>query len=221
MTESYPDSKTCTVCKSILPLSSFNKCSATKDQKRSECKSCQRAYRHRWYEDNREREIKKAKDYVLENRESVNAKVRRRLASSEIARDKNKSRSAAWRESNPDAFRKYYQEKREYHRARSSEYKKKNPLKSRQWEASRRARSAGVSVGIVSYESIVERDGLHCYLCGKPTTENDFEFDHVIPLSKGGPHSVDNVRVTHAFCNRSKKNKNALEDKDKIPTLLK
>jgi 5-methylcytosine-specific restriction endonuclease McrA len=31
-----------------------------------------------------------------------------------------------------------------------------------------------------------------------------WDLDHVIPLSKGGEHSYDNVQVTHPSCNRKK-----------------
>lgn len=31
--------------------------------------------------------------------------------------------------------------------------------------------------------------------------------DHIIPLSKGGTHEPNNVRITHAKCNLSKHSK--------------
>jgi len=43
-----------------------------------------------------------------------------------------------------------------------------------------------------------------CYLCGKPLSWADASPDHIIPLSKGGSPTLDNVAWTHADCNMSK-----------------
>lgn len=44
-----------------------------------------------------------------------------------------------------------------------------------------------------------------CAYCGLPAKKR--EFDHAIPLSRGGQHVLANIRVACAFCNRSKANK--------------
>ena len=43
-----------------------------------------------------------------------------------------------------------------------------------------------------------------CYLCGEDIAQADLELDHVIPLSRGGTHTFDNVRAAHLRCNRRK-----------------
>ncbi|MGH9903920.1 MAG: HNH endonuclease [Pyrinomonadaceae bacterium] len=45
------------------------------------------------------------------------------------------------------------------------------------------------------------RDAFTCQYC---TTETDLTFDHVIPRSKGGPSSWDNIVASCAPCNRRK-----------------
>ncbi len=58
-----------------------------------------------------------------------------------------------------------------------------------------------------------------CALCGKTMLRNRFEapharvwakqratFDHVIPRSKGGPDTLDNLQLAHARCNKVKGN---------------
>jgi 5-methylcytosine-specific restriction endonuclease McrA len=42
-----------------------------------------------------------------------------------------------------------------------------------------------------------------CYLCGK-TLASPIEFDHVIPLARGGRHVLANIKPTHKRCNRVK-----------------
>lgn len=55
---------------------------------------------------------------------------------------------------------------------------------------------------------IYERDGWVCQLCHKKVNNrlkhpNPFSpsLDHIIPLSKGGPHSRANVHLAHLRCN--------------------
>lgn len=70
----------------------------------------------------------------------------------------------------------------------------------------------------ISVRSLYKRDNGVCYLCGKPCSYDDYvtrdgafiagdwypSIDHVIPLSKGGEHSWDNVRLAHRLCNSLK-----------------
>lgn len=47
-------------------------------------------------------------------------------------------------------------------------------------------------------------DFAFCYYCSKKVSTKSIHFDHIIPLSKGGPHSVDNLCVSCAECNMQK-----------------
>ena len=40
--------------------------------------------------------------------------------------------------------------------------------------------------------------------CGNPGWENGIHIDHLIPVSKGGPDTLENVRPTHGVCNLNK-----------------
>lgn len=63
-------------------------------------------------------------------------------------------------------------------------------------------------------EAVFARDGWRCQLCGCATPErlrgtyNDRapELDHIIPLSKGGGHTWDNVQCACRACNGAKGN---------------
>lgn len=52
---------------------------------------------------------------------------------------------------------------------------------------------------------VVRRDGQICQECNKPVSDNKVEFDHIIPFSKGGRSTVENLRLVHKECNRKKK----------------
>jgi 5-methylcytosine-specific restriction endonuclease McrA len=53
---------------------------------------------------------------------------------------------------------------------------------------------------------VVRRDGQICQRCHEPVPDREVEFDHVIPFSKGGRSTVENLRVVHRKCNRKKSN---------------
>ena len=82
-----------------------------------------------------------------------------------------------------------------------------------------RAKHFGVPYKYFSERKILERDGWRCYLCGCDTPkelrgtyeDNAPELDHVIPLSKCGPHLPDNVRCSCRACNINKADKVRME----------
>lgn len=53
---------------------------------------------------------------------------------------------------------------------------------------------------------VVRRDGQICQKCNKPVSDNEVEFDHIIPFSKGGKSTTENLRLIHKNCNRKKSN---------------
>jgi 5-methylcytosine-specific restriction endonuclease McrA len=67
----------------------------------------------------------------------------------------------------------------------------------------------------IHWTQVAARDGMACHLCGDECDPDDYtrdgatflagitypSVDHVIPLSLGGPHDLDNVRLAHCLCN--------------------
>ena len=54
---------------------------------------------------------------------------------------------------------------------------------------------------------VVRRDNYTYQVCGKHLLDNEIEFDHIIPLSKGGSSEEHNIRLTCFECNRDKYDK--------------
>ena len=50
--------------------------------------------------------------------------------------------------------------------------------------------------------AVIVRDWPHCQICGGLVAFGEHHLDHVIPYSKGGPDTVDNLRLAHDLCNR-------------------
>lgn len=51
---------------------------------------------------------------------------------------------------------------------------------------------------------VVRRDNYTCQRCGKHLRDDEVEFDHIIPLAKGGSSEEHNIRLTCYDCNRDK-----------------
>ncbi len=96
----------------------------------------------------------------------------------------------------------------EKQRARHRAWMKANPEKNRGYVNRRRALELAATVGEVDYGQVIERDGMWCYLCRKDIAAlGDLHIDHVVPLSRGGEHSMANLKPTHGRCNQRKKDK--------------
>jgi 5-methylcytosine-specific restriction endonuclease McrA len=57
----------------------------------------------------------------------------------------------------------------------------------------------------VQIGALLEAYGHRCGICAEPLGD-DVHFDHIVPISRGGHHGMDNVQPTHGTCNRKKFN---------------
>lgn len=81
---------------------------------------------------------------------------------------------------------------------------------------SRFARSSSNKSNYFSVNTVLDTYGTDCHLCGNPIDldaprkvgvegwELSLHIDHVIPLSKNGDDTLDNVRPAHGQCNLNK-----------------
>lgn len=75
----------------------------------------------------------------------------------------------------------------------------------------RRAVQNGVMTDRVMLSEVYEKFGGICGICGKPVSRQKATLDHMIPLSRGGPHVMDNAQPAHRLCNYKKGNRLAGE----------
>lgn len=193
---SVDDEKICGQCLRTLRTSEFAKDRTRTDGLQAYCRECRREYRRQNAEQIRE----KSKQYIAE---------RSRREPGWNTSDPERLRR--YRQENPDDVREYQRRYRASHdeevrdatRGRRNRWYAGNPHKRAEYGALHRARKANVVIvsGAIDYERIYQRDGDICYLCGRKVLKKERHVDHVVPLSRGGTHTEDNLRVTHARCN--------------------
>lgn len=146
------------------------------------------------------------------NREKVREHGRNNARKSRAENpEKQRESNRKWRSNNLEKARenttKWRAENPEKHRESSRKWNAEHRERVRENQSRRRALKQGASISDVDLEFIWNRANGICYLCGKAIDRADCHFDHVIPLSKGGSHSTDNLRPTHSKCNVKKSNK--------------
>lgn len=171
--------KQCRRCETTKTIECFAKNKGTKDGHVNICKDCNRGYAKQHYQENKQEYVDKAASWQKKNkRKSQKQKV-------ESAR--------RYREKNPEKTRAY-----------SRQYKLDHPQQFAEYENRRRARKVTTQVEVIDRREIYARDNGCCHLCKLPVTFAEMELDHVKPLSRGGSHTRENLKVSHSTCNRRK-----------------
>jgi 5-methylcytosine-specific restriction endonuclease McrA len=92
---------------------------------------------------------------------------------------------------------------------RTAEWVRQHPEQARalarKQDSKRRAIEKAVFVEAVDPRIVFERDNGRCGICKQRVDPmSKWNVDHIIPVSKGGAHSYDNVQLAHGKCNRRK-----------------
>jgi len=99
----------------------------------------------------------------------------------------------------------------------------KNPEKikeySRRMASKRKAQKKNNGYSPYTDQQVFDLYGTDCHICQTPIDFNaprqayiedgwelGLQLDHLIPLSKGGPDTLENIRPSHALCNMKKRN---------------
>lgn len=89
-----------------------------------------------------------------------------------------------------------------------------NPDRRSEHHHRREARKAGIATERIDIDVVWARDNGHCWICSG-LVDPDAKYphplsrslDHIIPLAKGGSHTLNNVATAHLRCNISKKDR--------------
>lgn len=149
----------------------------------SYCKSCYNKLKREWYSHNREREFLRGKKYAqCHGRETVN-RLRRKYHATEHGKLYKKN----WEKNNQEKVKFYDAQKR--HKRRKEIANSSNKLTLSEWQIIKKSQNN------------------KCYYCKKICK---LTMDHVIPLSKGGHHTKNNIVGACRLCNGRKTNKDPL-----------
>lgn len=116
----------------------------------------------------------------------------------------NRERYLRERDRRLEQARAYYWSTAEFRRDYSKAWRKSNPDKRRAQQLKRTAQMKGAESRVVTsgdLTHIINIQQGRCYYC---QAETDLVFDHVMPLAKGGRHSIGNLVGACAHCNSQK-----------------
>jgi 5-methylcytosine-specific restriction endonuclease McrA len=179
VTENAVTTKICKRCESTFPatLEFFTPSNGGKSLD-IYCRTCRKEYARAWYQKNREKETARSARWNKENPQKTAANMRR------------------CRAQRPDHFRDYM---RQYRKDNRDKYSISDKAK----HAKRRSAIGKTEHKLTRMEYEVARKAARgrCFYCRE---KRRLTLDHIIPLSKGGLHSRDNVVFACVSCNSSK-----------------
>ncbi len=167
------------------------------------------AYKKRHAAANADKIAAQRKAFRLANKERIAEQKRLDYAGSPA---KAKARARAYRIANPTkvklATQKWCKENRNRLAIMKREWDcaayRAHPERYREIQSRRKAQKLGTMVERVNFKQILRDSKGLCGICKKPLDLFGIDFDHIIPLSKGGSHTRENLQATHSYCNRSK-----------------
>lgn len=92
-------------------------------------------------------------------------------------------------------------ENREMAREATKRWKQNNRARVNSYQASRRHRLTSGGYTQMEWNALLNEWSNACAYCGSTET---LEADHIVPLSRGGPNTIENIVPACQKCNRSK-----------------
>jgi 5-methylcytosine-specific restriction endonuclease McrA len=164
------------------------------------------------YQKNKERRLQEMKNYRSTPEYKIKKKnYNKKYGQSKQHKKEQQIRTKKWREKN----REYLKNKRTtlnyriYHRAYAKKYYQtpKGKLKIRidTWHRRKHLLNTidDYSISKESLQTLIQKQNF-CVYCG---SKEHLTFDHIIPISKNGSHSIHNLTISCKECNCSKGNK--------------
>lgn len=207
----------------------------------TECKPCNRAHSKKWRKDNPEKQAENSRKWSAANqgRAYANQKTwreanpekrseysrrwrernpeysrNRYAANRERVRQQQKEAYAANPEPAKERARQWKIANHDRVLANAKRWRVENPERRRLSHHRRSARKRRVltQLTISQWEWLKQQSGHCCVYCGRHQDEcGRLQQEHVVPLSRGGAHTVNNIRPACADCNYRKHDKTPAE----------
>jgi 5-methylcytosine-specific restriction endonuclease McrA len=186
--------KTCTKCKETKSVDDFYRHKGIPDGRRPDCKICVRQRTKIWTMQNKERASINNRRWKMENSEQVTL-YKDRWSSQN--RDRVLEMKRKWRKENP-----------EKQKLAVLRWEKNHPLAAAQKQHRRRSRKLSNGVFEILEKELKSLYSSPCVVCGSC---NEITADHIVPISRGGQHSIGNLQPMCKPCNSSKSDKFMVE----------
>lgn len=178
----------------------------------------------------KERATEHRKQYMAEYWEKYEARPdvseRRRLLRLQPERRQKRSEYNKRWGARPDIAKRRKQqaaspERREQQKAYSIEYRKRPEVREavRLRAHHRRVLAPPDKIPVSEIAALYDAQRKRCAVCRKALRKT-YEIDHIVPLSRGGPHSIANLQLLCPPCNRSKGAKDPIEFMRELGRLL-
>ena len=179
--------KTCGKCKASKALAEFSIRKASKDGLNAKCKVCVKASNAAWNAANKERKAATSAAWYAANKD--------RMATTSAAwnaanKDRRAATDAAWRAAN-----------KEKAATTSAAWYAANKEKNTDTTHRRRARKATNGVNLVTAAETAAIIAQPCMACDAPAPST---VEHLIPINRGGAHTIGNLAPLCKPCNSSK-----------------
>lgn len=201
------------------------------------CKICQNKRQREYYHNGgKENKLKQQKKYREDNKDKINKyrrtyyKLNRDKIINYNKKYKNPDKIKEYKQNNPDKVKEcnkryYYKniDKIKEYRLKNSEkaiestydWRKNNPDKAKvlyRNEAHKRRLLVKITpeengITLEEWEDILKYQNNICNMCKLPFDDISPTMDHIIPVSKGGLHTKENIQALCRSCNSKKGNK--------------
>lgn len=202
-------SKRCIKCKQIKAIEDFGNSKSYASGKKSTCKYCCSIAYKEWALNNKEHRTEYNRKYSSENREQVRAN---KNAWNQAHPEKARARTRAWVAANPEKKRAnniaWEKANREKMRAKERKWAANNPQKVAEKNLRRQGRVLAKGIFRINKKEIEKLLSMPCFYCGQTKNQS---LDHVIPVSRGGTHSIGNLVTACRSCNSSKRDRTIME----------
>lgn len=214
--------KHCPKCNKTKFITEFPTKRKRKDGHDTYCKRCAYEYHSQW-------------EHLPEVRDRIHERYKRKMSDPEKRKQENErlrdlKQTPEQRAKRSEYNKEYYQrpevkarqkenisrwreQNSERHKENNKRWEQENPERVKELMSyhnrMRRAREYGCDGEITPEEwySLCERYEFRCLCCGKEFPFDKLTHDHIVPVSMGGSHSVDNAQPLCRRCNSKKHDK--------------